>query len=70
METLSLEPKQCVLWIAHDEAALHALHPILSPELVRIAAIFYRRIREGARTALEGGQRHLPPRGSGGVAHA
>lgn len=58
METLFQELKRYVLWTADDEAALHALHPILSPELVRIADIFYRRIldHDGARIASEGGE--------------
>jgi len=58
METLFKELKRYVLWSADDEAALRALHPILSPELVRIADLFYQRIQQhdGARTALEGGE--------------
>lgn len=58
METLFEELKRYVKWDAEDEAALHALHPILAPELVRIADVFYTRIltHEGARIALEGGE--------------
>jgi signal transduction histidine kinase len=58
METLFEELKRYVLWGTEDEAALHALHPVLAPELVRIADVFYRRIldHEGARIALEGGE--------------
>lgn len=58
METLFAELKRYVQFDADDEAALAALHPILSPELVRIADVFYTRIlsHEGARKALEGGE--------------
>ena len=58
METLFAELKRYVQFDAEDEAALAALHPVLLPELVRIAEVFYRRIlnHEGARTALEGGE--------------
>jgi two-component system sensor histidine kinase HydH len=58
METLFEELKRYVQFDADDEAALGALHPILKPELVRIADVFYTRIlsHEGARTALEGGE--------------
>lgn len=58
METLFEELKRYVKWDADDETALHALHPILAPELVRIADVFYARIltHEGARIALEGGE--------------
>ena len=58
METLFQELKRYVLWSTEDEAALRTLHPVLAPELVRIADIFYRRILEhdGARIALEGGE--------------
>ena len=58
METLFAELKRYVQFDADDEAALAALHPILSPELVRIADVFYARIlnHEGARKAPEGGE--------------
>ena len=58
METLFAELKRYVQFDTEDEAALAALHPVLEPELVRIADVFYRRIlnHEGARTALEGGE--------------
>lgn len=52
------ELKRYVKWSPADEAALHALHPLCSPELVRIADLFYKQILEhdGARVALEGGE--------------
>ena len=58
METLFQELKRYVLWSPQDEQSLHALQPILSPELVRIADLFYKRIleHESARLALEGGE--------------
>ncbi len=58
METLFAELKRYVQFDAEDEAALAALHPVLEPEFVRIADVFYRRIlnHEGARTALEDGE--------------
>ncbi len=58
METLFEELKRYVQFDAGDEAALRALHPVLAPELVRIADVFYERIlnHDGARTALEGGE--------------
>lgn len=58
METLFDELKRYVQFGADDEAALSVLHPVLAPELVRIADVFYTRIlqHEGARTALEGGE--------------
>ena len=58
METLFEELKRYVQFNVDDEAALHALQPILSPEFARIADVFYARIlsHEGARTALEGGE--------------
>lgn len=58
METLFEELKRYVRFDIDDEAALHALHPVLESELVRIADVFYTRIlsHEGARTALEGGE--------------
>jgi signal transduction histidine kinase len=58
METLFQELKRYVLFAADDEAALRALHPVMKPELVRIADVFYQRIlaHDGARTALEGGE--------------
>lgn len=58
METLFEELKRYVQFDADDEAALRLLHPVLEPELVRIADIFYQRILEhdGARHALEGGE--------------
>jgi two-component system sensor histidine kinase HydH len=58
METLFEELKRYVHWDPADEAALRALHPIATPELTRIADLFYRRILEHdeARTALEGGE--------------
>lgn len=57
-ETLFEELKRYVEFGAEDEAALRALHPVLSPEFQRIAVEFYDRIltHEGARTALEGGE--------------
>lgn len=58
METLFQELKRYVLWSTVDEQAIHALQPILAPELERIADTFYRRIldHESARLALEGGE--------------
>lgn len=58
METMFEELKQYVMWSAVDEAALHALHPVCAPELVRIADIFYLRIlaQDGVRVALQGGE--------------
>lgn len=58
METLFQELKRYVLWSTADEQALHALQPVLSPELESIADVFYRRIldHESARLALEGGE--------------
>lgn len=55
-ETLFDELKRYVGFGAEDEGALHALHPIISPEFARIADVFYRRIlaHEGARKALAG----------------
>lgn len=58
METMFEELKRYVKWSGVDEAALRALHPVCTPELVRIADLFYKRILEhdGARVALEGGE--------------
>jgi len=58
METLFEELKRYVLFDADDEAALRELYPVLAPELVRIADVFYTRIlsHNEARTALEGGE--------------
>lgn len=58
METLFEELKRYVQFSANDEAALRELHPILAPELTRIADVFYTRIldHKEARTALEGGE--------------
>jgi len=58
METLFQELKRYVKFEAQDEDSLRRLHPIMAPELVRIADVFYSRIleHEGARIALEGGE--------------
>lgn len=57
-QTLFEELKHYVAFDETDEAALRALHPVLAPEFVRIADVFYKRIldHEGARVALEGGE--------------
>ncbi len=55
-ETLLEELKRYVEWGPADEAALRALHPRATPELPRIANVFYERIlaHAGARKALDG----------------
>lgn len=57
-ETVLDELKRYVGFDAGDEAALRALHPVLSPHFQQIAVTFYDRIlkHEGARVALEGGE--------------
>ena len=57
-ETLFAELKRYVEWSEADEGALRALHPVVAPEFVRIADVFYQRIldHDGARTALVGGE--------------
>jgi len=58
METLFQELKRYVLWQPADEQALLGFHPLASPDLERIADVFYRRIldHDEARKALEGGE--------------
>ena len=58
METLFQELKRYVLWGRGDEEALLRFHPLASPDLERIADLFYRRIldHDEARKALEGGE--------------
>jgi len=58
METLFQELKRYVLWERADEEALLRFHPLASPDLERIADLFYRRIldHDEARKALEGGE--------------
>ncbi len=55
-ETLFAELKRYVGFQAEDEAALRKLDPVASPQFVRIADLFYRRIldHEEARKALAG----------------
>jgi two-component system, NtrC family, sensor histidine kinase HydH len=61
METLFEELKRYVLWETADEAALRALLPLATPELERIAVVFYQRILDHneARKALEGGEKQV-----------
>ena len=58
METLFQELKRYVKFDAQDESVLRALHPVMTPDLIRIADVFYGRILEhdSARAALAGGE--------------
>ncbi len=57
-ETVFDELKRYVGFGEADGAVLHSLHPLLAPDFVRIAEVFYDRIltHDGARTALVGGE--------------
>jgi two-component system, NtrC family, sensor histidine kinase HydH len=57
-ETLFEELKRYVGFGPEDEAALRALHPVVSPHFRRISEVFYQRIleHEGARQSLIGGE--------------
>ncbi|MFL5347691.1 MAG: protoglobin domain-containing protein [Hyalangium sp.] len=60
-ETLFEELKRYVGFSPEDEQALLSLHGVARGEFNRIAEVFYARIleHEGARTALEGGERQV-----------
>lgn len=48
-ETLFAELKRYVGFQAEDEAALRKFYPVASPQFVRIADLFYRRILDHER---------------------
>lgn len=60
-ETLFEELKRYVGFDAVDELVLRAIHPVVAPEMSRIADTFYQRIlaHDGARQALEGGESRI-----------